>query len=142
MLSSSRGSYSFSISRLSIAWRKHKDKDICLTGYLPRTDMLISNLIYPYQNCACAFPPYGVDLKAQLKLGVRDLSYKLQLRNAYIYELAKIMTRTLYIWDITFHLHFKCSCVTVASIGSGYIKLHATDCTCHQLLQQNCGKTF
>lgn len=112
------------------------------SGYLPRTDVLIGNLIYPYQNCVFAFPPYEADMKAQIKLGVRDLSCNLQLRNAYIYELAKIMTRTLYIWDIPFHLYFKCSCVTVTSIRPGYIKLHVTGCTCHQLLQQNCGKTF
>lgn len=81
-------------------------------------------------------------MKAQIKLGVRDLPSNLQRRDAYIYELAEIMTRTSYIWELHFHLYFKCSCVTVASIGPDYIRLHATGCTSHQLLQQNCGTTF
>jgi len=55
----------------------------------------------------CAFPPYGACMNAQIKLGARDLLFNWQIRDAHLYELAKITTRTLYIWYIPSHLYFK-----------------------------------
>lgn len=48
-------------------------------------------------------------MKAQIKLGLRDLLSNLQTRNEYFHELEKIMTRTSYKWDVSSHLYFKSS---------------------------------